>query len=182
MLLQMAWFHFFKCLSGIPFSVCISIYIFFIPSSVSGQLGCSHVLAIVSFAAIGIGVHESFQGIVFFQIYAWYWNCWIMWKLCFYFFWETSILFSAVAAPVSTPPSNVRGFPSPPHPLHHLLFGNCLMLAILIGMRWYLLGVSICLSLVMSNAEHLFICLLAICVSSFKPQISIVRVTAMDFR
>ena len=37
------------------------------------------------------------------------------------------------------------------------------------------------LSLLISNAEHLFICLLAICVSSFKPQISVVRVTSMDF-
>ena len=35
---------FFKCLSGVPFSVCKSIYIFFIYSSIIGQLGCSHVL------------------------------------------------------------------------------------------------------------------------------------------
>ena len=32
-----------------------------------------------------------------------------------------------------------------------------------------------------SNAEHLFICLFTICVSSFKPQISAVRVTSIDF-
>ena len=171
---------FFKCLSGIPFSVCISIYIFFIHSSVDGQLGCSHVLAIVSFAAMDIGVYESFKGIVFFQTYAQDWNCWIIWKLCFYFFWGTSILFSTVAAPVSTPPTVEEGFPLL-HTLSSMLFINCLMMAILIGMRWYLLAVSICLSLLMCNAEHLFICLLAICVSSFKPQISIVRVTSMDF-
>ena len=64
---------FFKCLSGVPFSVCISIYIFFIHSSLGGQLGCSHVLAIVSFTALNIGVHQSFQGIVFFQICAQDW-------------------------------------------------------------------------------------------------------------
>ena len=96
---------FFKRLGDIPFSVCINIYIFFIHSSLDGQLGCSHVLAIVSFAAMNIGVHESFQGIVFFQIYAQDWNCWIIWKLCYYSFGGTAILFSTVAALVSIPPT-----------------------------------------------------------------------------
>ena len=53
---------FLKCLGGVPFSVCIIIYVFIIYSSLDGQLGCSHVLAIVSFAAMNIGVHQSFQG------------------------------------------------------------------------------------------------------------------------
>ena len=118
---------FFKCLSGVPFSVCKSIYIFFIYSSIIGQLGCSHVLAIVGFAAVNIGVHQSSQGIVFFQIYAQDWNCWIIWKLCFYFFWGTAILFSTVAAPVYST-NSVRGIPSSPHPLQYLLFIKCLMM------------------------------------------------------
>ena len=40
-------------------------HIFFIQSSVSGSLGSVHVLAIVNSAAVNIGVHISFQIMVF---------------------------------------------------------------------------------------------------------------------
>ena len=143
------------------FSGSVVFHIFFIYSSVSGHLGCFHVLTIVNSAAMNIWVHVSFQIIV---LSGYRPRNGIAGSHSD----STSIFWGNVHTVFHSECTNLhyrqqgRSVPLPSHPPQHLIFVDLLLMTILTSVRWHLITVLICISLIISNDEHLFMCLLAI--------------------
>ena len=141
---------------------------FLIHSFADGHLGCFQYLGNVNCAAMNIGVHRFFWiGVSGFLGY----NpssgiARSKGSTIFSFLRKFHTVFYNVLNRLQYHQQCSR-VPLSLHPLQHLLV-DLFMLVTLTGVRWYLIVALICITLMASDAEHLFICLWALRTSSLE--------------